>query len=89
MSDIESRGSQVHRGEILKTMLCASGTWKTPRKTSCPPPQEELEVVKQRADGCTGDSGGNWLNVTRRYRSYPCQDNLLEPVINLQDPDNR
>ena len=59
VSDIESRGAQEHAGEVLTTMLCASGTWTTDRKTSCPPPDGEVEYLGQNTDACQGDSGGN------------------------------
>ena len=59
VSDIESRGAQEHAGEVLTTMLCASGTWTTDRETSCPPPDGEVGYLGQNTDACQGDSGGN------------------------------
>ena len=56
---IKSYGAQEHAGEILKTMLCASGTWTTDRETSCPPPDGEVGYLGQNTDACQGDSGGN------------------------------
>ena len=45
VSDIESRGAQEHAGEVLTTMLCASGTWTTGRETSCPNVHLQMEKL--------------------------------------------